>query len=179
MFGRSLQGLARCIYIYTRVEILEFSCRQPPVCRGAAPITLSAHSSTYPPVSCPRYFSSSFRRRRDTWERCAHRRLHLCTHGYVFATRPRISVEDRHTDISLSLSFFFSRARSFRNDRINRSNRCFVSLRNGCRDKRSRAPLSSSIDSRTPFHIFLFDGECDRIDKRCNNQSSSPRAFFV
>lgn len=167
------------------MEILEFSCRQPPVCRGAAPITLSAHSSTYPPVSCPRYFSSSFRRRRDTWERCApraHRRLHLCTHGYVFATRPRIPVEDRHTDISLSFSlslFLFSRARSFRNDRINRSNRCFVSLRNGCRDKRSRAPLSSSIDSRTLFHIFLFDGECDRTDKRCNNQSSPARAFFV
>lgn len=38
----------------------------------------------------------------------AHHRLHLCTHGYVFATRPRISVEDRHTDVSLSLSLSFS-----------------------------------------------------------------------
>ena len=38
----------------------------------------------------------------------AHHRLRLCTHGYVFATRPRIPVEDRHTDVSLFLSLFFA-----------------------------------------------------------------------
>lgn len=107
------------IYIYIRVEILKFSCRQPPVCRGAAPITLSAYSSTYPPVSCPRYFSSSFRRRRDTWERCApaHTIDFICVHTVTYSQRGLVSPSriDTQTSLSLSLSFslflLFSRAR--------------------------------------------------------------------
>lgn len=53
---------------------------------AAAPITLSAHSSTYPAVSCSRYFSSSFRRRRDTWKRCAAL-AHTPSTSFVYTSR--------------------------------------------------------------------------------------------
>lgn len=101
------------IHIRIRVEILKFSCRQPPVCRGAAPITLSAHSSTYPPVSCPRYFSSSFRRRRDTWERCApslpaHTIDFVCVHTVTYSQRGLVSLSRIDTQTSLSLFFALS-----------------------------------------------------------------------
>lgn len=116
---RETRELAIYIYIRIRVEILKFSCRQPPVCRGAAPITLSAHSSTYPPVSCPRYFSSSFRRRRDTWERCApslpaHTIDFVCVHTVTYSQRGLVSLSriDSQTSLSLffALSFVLSRA---------------------------------------------------------------------
>lgn len=82
---------------------------------AAAPITLSAHSSTYPAVSCSRYFSSSFRRRRDTWKRCAalaHTIDFICVHiAHVFAMCFRIlprreSTQTSFSPLCLSLSFF-------------------------------------------------------------------------
>lgn len=191
MFGRSLEEKRegwRDIYVYIREEILKFSCRQPPVCRGAAPITLSAHSSTYPPVSCPRYFSSSFRRRRDTWERCApaHTIDFICVHTVTYSQRGLVSSSridtHTHTRVSFSLfrSFFCSltrdtRTRSFCNDRINRGNRCFVSPRND-------HVCLSSIDSSSNAILFpnVIRGKVNAIESiNDNNQSSLSRIFFV
>ena len=94
----------------------------------------------------------------------AHHRLRLCTHGYVFATRPRIPVEDRHTDVSLFLSLFFalsfvlSRAytRSFFNDRINRGGAAIGDsfLPGTIAAMNDRACLPS-IPPRMPFRIFV------------------------
>ena len=74
---------------------------------AAAPITLSAHSSTYLAVSCSRYFSSSFRRRRDTWKRCAalaHTIDFICVHiVHIFATCFRILPRRESTQTSFSL----------------------------------------------------------------------------
>ena len=160
------------IHIRIRVEILKFSCRQPPVCRGAAPITLSAHSSTYPPVSCPRYFSSSFRRRRDTWERCAsslpaHTIDFVCVHTVTYSQRGLVSLSriDTQTSLSFSLSFslflLFCHARcaytrSFFNDRINRGGAAIGDsfLPGTIAAMNDRACLPS-IPPRMPFRIFV------------------------
>lgn len=164
------------IYIYIRVEILKFSCRQPPVCRGAAPITLSAYSSTYPPVSCPRYFSSSFRRRRDTWERCApaHTIDFICVHTVTYSQRGLVSPSriDTQTSLFLSLSFFCSLtrdARSFCNDRINRGRAAIdASFLPGAVVAMNDHACLPSIPARMLFRIFLpnRENECDRTDQR-------------
>lgn len=106
----------------------------------------------------------------------AHHRLHLCTHGYVFATRPRISVEDRHTDVSLSLSLFRSffcslarDARSFCNDRINRGRAAIdASFLPGAVVAMNDHACLPSIPARMLFRIFLpnRENECDRTDQR-------------
>lgn len=106
----------------------------------------------------------------------AHHRLHLCTHGYVFATRPRISVEDRHTDVSLSLSLFRSffcsltrDARSFCNDRINRGRAAIdASFLPGTVVAMNDHACLPSIPARMLFRIFLpnRENECDRTDQR-------------
>lgn len=172
--GRETRGLT--IYIYIRVEILKFSCRQPPVCRGAAPITLSAYSSTYPPVSCPRYFSSSFRRRRDTWERCApaHTIDFICVHTVTYSQRGLVSPSriDTQTSLFLSLSFFCSLtrdARSFCNDRINRGRAAIdASFLPGTVVAMNDHACLPSIPARMLFRIFLpnRENECDRTDER-------------
>lgn len=107
----------------------------------------------------------------------AHHRLHLCTHGYVFATRPRISVEDRHTaslflSLSLFRSFFCSLtrdARSFCNDRINRGRAAIdASFLPGTVVAMNDHACLPSIPARMLFRIFLpnRENECDRTDER-------------
>ena len=159
LFGRSLEGLAskrgwacgaargiiplEAVYVYeclsgnSQVFMQTASSVHH---RGAAPITLRAHSSTYPSVSCSRYFSSSFRLRRDTWKRCAlaHTIDFICIHTlYVFATCFRIPSRidvDIFSSSLIFLSFFPSGLCSsgiriklpLLHDRIN--HRWFVSL---------------------------------------------------
>lgn len=119
----------------------------------------------------------------------AHHRLHLCTHGYVFATRPRISVEDRHTDVSLSLSLFF--ALSFVLSRAMRA--AFATIGSIVAEQRSTLRFSQERLSRWTitrvFHRFQLEcysvffsptGKMNAIEPmNDNNHNSLARMLFV
>lgn len=111
----------------------------------------------------------------------AHHRLRLCTHGYVFATRPRIPVEDRHTDVSLSLfrSFFCSVTRDARTHvAFSTIGSIVAEQQSVIRFSQERLPRWTIARVSHRFHlechsVFLSpsvlpkrQSECDRADKR-------------
>lgn len=186
--GRETRGLARYICICTRGNSQVFMQTASSVSRRC---TNHVECTFFNLSSCllsPLFLFLFQTSPRHLGKMCprAHHRLHLCTHGYVFATRPRIPVEDRHThthtrvSFSLFRSFFCSltrdtRTRSFCNDRINRGNRCFVSPRND-------HVCLSSIDSSSNAILFpnVIRGKVNAIESiNDNNQSSLSRIFFV
>lgn len=108
--GRETRGLARYICIYTRGNSQVFMQTASSVSRRC---TNHVECTFFNLSSCllsPLFLFLFQTSPRHLGKMCprAHHRLHLCTHGYVFATRPRIPVEDRHTHIHVSLSLSFA-----------------------------------------------------------------------